>query len=107
MGEKMLYLILFTFISWAVVSFLFVFIFKRHVKKNGNVKEKSFIVNVPKVFGTINIMLAIVFGIWYVSNPSAFSQNEPIDNKIVFILLSIFFTYFHVLALPISIGSTI
>jgi hypothetical protein len=103
----MLYLILFTLISGVIASFLFFLIFKRHIRKNGNVKEKSFIVNAPKIFGTINIILAVVFGIWYVSNPSAFSQNEPVNNKIVFILLSIFFTYFYVLALPLSIGSSV
>jgi len=103
----MLYLILFTLIAGAAVSFLFRFIFKRHIKKNGNVKKKSFTINAPAIFGTVNIILAIVFGVWYVSNPSAFSQSEPIDNKIVFILLSIFFTYFHVLALPLSVGSTV
>ena len=103
----MLYLILFTLIAGAIASFLLLFIFKRHIKKNGNVKEKSFTINAPAIFGTINIILAIIFGIWYVSNPSAFSQNEPVDNKVLFILLSIFFTYFHILSLPLSIGSTI
>ena len=103
----MLYLIIFTIISGAVASFLFLFIFKRHIKKNGNIKEKSFIINAPKIFGTINFILAVVFGTWYVLNPSAFSQNEPVNNTIVSILLSIFFTYFHVLALPLSIGSTV
>ena len=103
----MLFLISFTIISGAVASFLFILIFKRHIKKNGNVKRKSFIINAPKIFGTINFILMVVFGIWYVSNPSAFSQNEPVDNKIIFILLSVFFTYFYVLALPLSIGSTV
>lgn len=103
----MLYLVLFTLISGVIASVLFLFIFKRHIKKNRSVKEKSFTINAPKIFGTINIILVAVFGIWYVLNPSAFSQNEPINNKLVFILLSIFFTYFHVLALPLSIGSTI
>ena len=101
----MLYLIPFTLISGALVSLLFIFIFKRHIKKNGNVKEKSFTINTPKIFGTINIILAVIFGIWYISNPSSFSQNESVDSKIAFILLSIFFTYFYVLALPLSIGS--
>jgi hypothetical protein len=100
-------LAIFAIITGAIASFLFIFILKRHIRKNGTVKEKSFIINVPKIFGTINIILAVVFGIWYIINHSAFSQNEQIGNMFVLVFLHIFFTYFHILALPLSIGSIV
>ena len=101
----MVFLVLFTVFGGAIASLVFFFIYKRHIKKYGTVKEKSFTINAPKIFGTINIFLVLVFGLWFVINPSHFSQNETIDNKIVFILFSIFVMYFYVLALPLSIGS--
>jgi glycerol uptake facilitator-like aquaporin len=104
---KMVYLILFAIFGGTIASLVFLLIYKRHIKKYDTIKEKSFIINSPKIFGTINLILALVFGIWFIINPSVFSQNETIENKIVYILFSIFAMYFYVLALPLSIGSTV
>jgi hypothetical protein len=101
----MLYLLIFTVITGSIASFAFFYVYKRHIRKNGVFKEKTSIKNIPKLFGTVNIMLALFFGIWFVINPSAFAHNEAIDSIIAIILLHILFTYFHVLALPLSIGS--
>lgn len=103
----MLYLTSFAVITGTIASFAFFLVYKRSVKKMGNrLMKKSFIMKTPKIFGSINIFLAVFFGIWFIVNPSAFSQDTSIDNKVVFILLSIFYTYFYILALPLSIGST-
>lgn len=101
----MFYLILFTIIAGAIASLAFYFLYKRHINKNGLIKEKSFIMIAPKIFGSINTLLALFFGIWYVIDPTAFSQGETIDNKIVFVLVSILYIYFYIFALPLNIGS--
>lgn len=101
----MLYLIVFAIVTGAIASFIFFTIYKKHIKKYETIKEKSFLVNAPKIFGTINCIISLVFGIWYSMNPSAFSENQTIDSTVVYILMTIFFIYFHILALPLSIGS--
>jgi hypothetical protein len=101
----MIHLITFTVVAGTIASFVFFFVYKRHIKKNGTLKEKSFTRNAPKIFGSINLILALFFGIWFIINPSAFSQSEAIDSKMLLILSHIFYTYFHIFALPFSIGS--
>jgi hypothetical protein len=103
----MVFLIPFTVITGAVASLAFFFIYKRHIRKHGMVKEKSFTINAPKIFGTANVILALAIGIWYIVDLTAFAQEGGIDNRIAFAALSIFYTYFHILALPISIGCTV
>jgi hypothetical protein len=102
----MVFLIPFTIFAGTIVSLVFLFVYKKHIKKHGTVMEKSFTANAPKIFGTVNVFLSLAIGIWYIANPSAFAQEGGIDNRIAFVVLSIFYTYFHVLALPISIGCT-
>ena len=101
----MLYLISFTVVAGTIASLVFFFAYKRHIKKNGTLKEKSFTKNVPKIFGSINIVLVLLIGIWFIVSPSGFSQSEAVDNKMLLILSHIFYTYFHILALPLNIGS--
>jgi hypothetical protein len=102
----MLHLITFTVVAGTIASLVFFFVYKRHIKKNGTLKEKSFTRNAPKIFGSINLILALFFSIWFIVNPSAFSQSEAIDNKMLLVLSHIFYTYFHIFALPLNIGST-
>jgi hypothetical protein len=106
-GENMLYLSLFAVILGALFSGLFLFILKRHKKKNEDVKKRSFIINAPVIFGTINIIIILVIGIWYILNPGIFSKNVQIKNQFLLILSHIFYTYFYILAMPLSIGSVV
>jgi hypothetical protein len=101
----MLFLVLFAVIGGSLASLIFFLIYKRHIKKNGTVKEKSFTLNAPKIFGTVNIILAIVFLVWYIIKPEAFSENATIENKIFYISFSIFAMYFYIFAMPLSIAS--
>jgi hypothetical protein len=104
----MVYLLIFTIISGAIVSFIFFLIYKRHIKKFGTIQEKSFTMNAPKIFGSINILLSLVFGLWFIVNPSMFSSDIQMPkNKIILILSHIFFTYFYVFASPLSIASSV
>jgi hypothetical protein len=104
-GGNMLYLIVFTILAGLIASLVFFLIYKRHVKKYGAVKEKSFTLNAPEIFGSINIILAVVFLVWYIVNPDAFSADTTIENKILYILFSIFAAYFYIFAMPLSIAS--
>jgi hypothetical protein len=53
-------------------------------------------------------LLGIIFGIWFIANPSAFSADiQMSENKIILVLSHIFFTYFYVFALPLSIASSV
>lgn len=101
----MLYLISFTIVAGAIASLAFFLVYKRHIKKNEMFKEKSFIMNASKVFGSINIIIALFLGVWYAINPTAFSQDTTINNKIAFVLMSIFSVYFYIFALPLNIGA--
>jgi Ca2+/Na+ antiporter len=100
----MLYVLLFTLISGTIASLLFFLIYKRHLKQNGTIQEKSFVMNAPKIFGSINILLGIILGIYFIINPSAFSSDVAMpSNKIILLLSHIFFSYFYFFALPLSI----
>jgi uncharacterized membrane protein len=101
----MLYLITFSVVAGSIASVVFFFVYKRHIKKNDTLKEKSFTKNAPKIFGSINFILALFIGIWLIINPLAFSQSETVDNQMLLILSHIFYTYFHIFALPLNIGS--
>jgi hypothetical protein len=101
----MTFFTLYITITGVIIGSIFFLVYKRHLKKNNVVKEKSFTLNAPKIFGTINIIIAFVFLVWYILDPEAFSASVVIENKFLFILSSIFFMYFYILAIPLSIAS--
>jgi hypothetical protein len=105
-------MIQFTVIAGIIASYVFYFIYKRHINKNGIIKEGSLIINAPKIFGSINIILSLIFVIWRIVTISAFTKIEIIDTKvIIFSIISLVLRYLYlfypILALPLSIGFVI
>ena len=49
---------------------------------------------------------AAAFELIYILNPASFSSEQTISSPIAYVLLTIFSTYFYVVALPLSIGCT-
>lgn len=94
---RMLYMILFTIIGGGVASILARLLYKKF--RGGNK-----IHYVPYIFGVINLLLSSLFMIWFIVNPDAFSSDAVIESQVVYVLFTIFATYFYICALPISIG---
>jgi hypothetical protein len=102
-------MIQFTIIAGIIVSYVFYFIYKRHIHKNGIIKEESFMISAPKIFGSINIILLLIFVLWRIVTISAFTEIEIIDTKviifsIIYWVLTYLYSFYPILALPLSIG---
>lgn len=80
---------------------VFYFIFRYLNKKTNRINAKK----IPFVFGYINLFLGAIFLGMYFMNPSAFSPDVVIDNRVLYLLMAIFSTYFYMIAPGISTGN--
>jgi len=89
----------------AVVLGIYYWLYKRTQKKSSMVKPSAFVVRAPLIFGWINAVLGVVFLVYYLIAPAAFSEDTSLFSSFGLVLMTIFSSYFYFLAMPISIGS--
>jgi hypothetical protein len=94
---------IFAIVTGAVLSLIFIFLDKKTVRKEKTTNNKSFLIYVPVIFGTVNVILSVIFLISLIFFPDVFSKNITFENKNINFLYNIFSMYFYVLASPVSV----
>lgn len=89
----MLFISLYTIISVAVLYFPYLLISK---------KWNRFKITKPFTITLINFILTLLFFVMFITNPQSFSSDAEIGNKLLYVIFTIFVTYFYCLIIPIS-----
>lgn len=86
-------------------AFGLLYLIYRNKVKKGTIEKDKFLHNAPLIIGIINFVLAASFLLAYILNPTSFSSEQTIVSPVLYVLFTIFSTYFYVVAMPLSIGS--